>query len=139
MTVKFASVKANLADEEKGEWKPSSKFPGVEFLVSSLQSPAYVLARDLLSQRWARKYRGKPVPLDVRHDEMGKLFAEHILHGWRGFDVEYDPAAAEAALRNREYRELLADIEQCAAEVGEAEVEYLEEAGKNSGAPSASA
>lgn len=139
MTVKFASTRVDLAKESEGEWKPSSRFPGVEFLVSSLQTPAYVLERDLLSQRWAREYRGKPVPLDVRHDKMGQLFAKHILHDWRGFDETYSAELAETSLRDREFRDLLSDVEECAAAVGVAELEFLEDAGKNSATRSASA
>lgn len=137
MTVKFSSAKVDLAKEAAGEWVASRAFPGVEFLVSSIQLPAFVTARDLLFQRWGRKYRGQPVPLDVKHDELGKLVAKHILHGWRGFDEDYSPELAESSLRDREFRELLSDIELCAIQVGEADVQFIEDEAGNSDAPSA--
>ena len=139
MTVKFASAKVDLTKEAEGEWVPSRAFPGVEFRVSSIQLPAFATARDLLFQRWARKYKGQPVPLDVKHDEVGKLVAKHILHGWRGFDEEYTPELADKSLRDREYRDLLSDVELCAASVGEANVQFVEDELGNSGAPSADA
>lgn len=139
MTVKFSSAKVDLTKEAEGEWVPSRMFPGVEFRVCSIQLPAFVTARDVLFQRWARKYKGQPVPLDVKHDDLGRLVAKHILHGWRGFDEEYSPELAEKSLRDREYRELLSDIELCASQVGEANVQFTEDEAGNSGAPSANA
>lgn len=137
MTVKFASAKVDLTKEAEGEWVPSRAFPGVEFQVSSIQLPAFATARDMLFQRWARKFKGQPVPLDVKHDELGKLVAKHILHNWRGFDEEYSPELADKALRDREYRDLLGDIELCAAQVGEANVQFVEDEAGNFVAPSA--
>lgn len=138
MTVKFASAKVNLANEADGEWVPSRMFPGVEFRVSSIQLPAFTTARDLLFQRWARKYKSQPVPVDVKHDELGRLVAKYILHDWRGFDEPYSPELAEKSLRDREYRDLLSDIELCASQVGEANVQFVEDEAGNSVAPSAS-
>ncbi len=138
MTIKLSSAKVDLTKEDQGEWMPAADLPGVEFLVSSLQTPAFVTARDLLLQRWARKYRGQPVPVDVRHDEMGKLVAKHILHGWRGFDEEYSAEKGEATLRDRSFRTVLSAVELCAAQVGEANIAFVEEASGNSAAPSAS-
>lgn len=137
MTVKFASAKVDLTKEADGEWVPSRMFPGVEFLVSSIQLPSFATARDFLFQRWARKYKGQPVPLDIKHDELGKLVAKHILHGWRGFDEEYSADLADKSLRSREYRDLLSDIELCASQVGEANVQFIEDEAGNSSAPSA--
>lgn len=137
--VKFASARVDLTDEAKGEWVPSRAFPGVEFLVSSIQLPSFVTARDLLLQRLARKYKGLPVPLDVKHAELGQLVAKHILHGWRGFDEEYTPELAVSSLRDREFRDLLSDVELCAASVGEANVQFVEDELGNFGAPSADA
>jgi len=131
MTVKFASTKVDLSKEAAGEWVPSRAFPGVEFQVSSIQLPAFVTARDMLFQRWARKYKGQPVPLDVKHDELGKLVAKHILHSWRGFDEEYTPELAESSLRDREFRDLLSDVELCAVQVGEVDVQFVEDESGN--------
>ena len=139
MTIKLSSVKADLAREEKGDWIAYPDWPGVEFNVSSLHLPAYQTARDLLLQRLARKYQRKPTPRTEMTVEHGKLYAEHILHGWRGLDVEYSPETAREILSNPEYRNVVAAIEWCAAQVSDVALEFVEEAGKNSARPSAGA
>jgi hypothetical protein len=139
MTVKLSSVAADLAAEEVGEWTASPTFPGVEYLVSSLNKPAYVTARDLSLQRLARRYKGKPPPSAEITAEAGKLYCRHILHGWRGFDVPYAPEKALEILCDPAYRAVLQDVEWCASQVGQAEIEFVEDATKNSDAPSATA
>lgn len=136
MTVKLSSLRADLEREAKGDWEPYPDWPGVEFNVSSLHLPAYTTARDLLFQRLARTYKKNPVPKDVMVIELGKLYHKHILHGWRGFDVEYSPEAALEHLTNPEYRNVVAAIEYCAAKVSEVDIEFVEDAEKNSEAPS---
>ncbi|MGB3898353.1 MAG: hypothetical protein WA973_07335 [Mesorhizobium sp.] len=137
MTVKLSSLKADLAREEKGDWIEYPDWPGVEFNVSSLHLPAYVAARDLLVQKMAKKHGGKPVPRDEMTVEHGALYAEHILHDWRGLDVEYSPEVARETLTNIEFRNVIAAVEWCAAKMSEVEVEFVEKAGKNSAPPSA--
>jgi hypothetical protein len=139
MTVKLTSIAADLAKEEQGDWIGSPTLPGVEFLVSSLNKPAYVTARDLSLQRLARRYKGKPPPPAEMSAEAGKLYCKHILHGWRGFDVPYSPEKALEILTDPAFRVMLQEVEWCAGQVGQAEVEFIEDAEKNSGAPSATA
>jgi hypothetical protein len=139
MTIKLSSLKADLAREEKGDWIEYPDWPGVEFNVSSLHLPAYTIARDLMYQRLARIYKKKPVPREVTTLELGKLFHAHILHGWRGLDVSYSPDTALETLSNPEYRNVVAAIEWCAAKVSDIDIEFVEEAEKNSARPSAGA
>lgn len=138
MTIKLASLKADLELEAKGEWVDYPEWPGVAFNVSSLNTPAYATARDLLVQRMARKHRGKTPPIDVMTTEAGKVYCKHILHGWRGLDVEYDPETALATLSDPAYRDVVAAVEWCAGQVARRDVEFVEAASKNSDAPSAS-
>ncbi len=89
MTVKLASLKANLEREAAGDWIEYPDWPGVAFCVKSLHSPSYVTARDLMLQRQARKNKARAPPADVIAVEAGKIYSQHILLGWRGLDVEY--------------------------------------------------
>ena len=137
MTIKLASLKADLTAEEKGEWIEYPDWPGVAFNVSSLHLPAYVTARDLMLQRQSRKSKGKPIPADVLAHEGGTIYAKHILHGWRGLDVEYSPEVAVQTLTDPAYRAVRIAVEWCAGQVAQVEAEFIEEAEKNSAAPSA--
>ncbi len=137
MTVKLNSIKADLTRETKGDWVEYPDWPGVSFNVSSLLLPAYRIDRELLGQRLSRQYKGKPIPPEVATTEVGKLYHKHILHGWRGFDVEYSRDAAGEMLPDPEYRNLVAAIEWCSAKVSDVDVEFIEDAAKNSERPSA--
>ncbi|ODA94989.1 hypothetical protein BFX40_20390 [Mesorhizobium sp. SEMIA 3007] len=137
MTIKLSSVKADLSREEKGDWIPSPDFPGVEFNVSSLHLPAYQTALTLMEQRLARAYKGVPVPPHIRTVEVGKLLHKHILHDWRGFDEPYSEEVASGMMCEPEGRNFIAAVQNCAAMVSLTDVEFVEEAGKNSSRPSA--
>jgi hypothetical protein len=141
LTVKLASLKANLTAETQGEWEdstiPSLAAEGVAYLVRSLNEPSYHAARAALLQRFARKHGKNPVPADELSTEFGRLYAKHILLGWRGLDVEFSPSVAAETLGDPAYREIVADIEACAAQVGRAKIEFVEDAAKNSEPPSA--
>ncbi|MDI6026716.1 hypothetical protein QBK99_10990 [Corticibacterium sp. UT-5YL-CI-8] len=139
MTIKLSSLKADLAREAKGDWIEFPDWPGVEFNVSSLLLPAYTTARDLLMQRLTRQSKGKPIARDLMTSEIGKLYAKHILHGWRGLDVEYSPDAAAETLADPEYRAVVAAVEWCASKVSDIDIQFVEDAGKNSDKPSATA
>ncbi|AMS41156.1 hypothetical protein [Aminobacter aminovorans] len=136
MTIKLSSLKADLAREEKGDWIEYPDWPDVAFNVSSLHLPAFVTARDLLLQRMAKKHGRKSVPREEMTAEFGKLYAEHILHDWRGIDVEYSPDAARDILSNPEYRNVVAAVEWCAAKVSDVDIQFVETASKNSARPS---
>jgi hypothetical protein len=137
--VKLASLKADTQREIEGEWIPYPKWEGVRFNVSSLHSPAYETARDLLLQQFAKKYQGAPVPPVERDVEFGKLYCRHILHGWDGLDVEYSSEVALETLSDPEYRDVVTAVEYCAGQVAKREVEFVEVAIKNSARPSAGA
>ncbi len=137
MTVKLESLKADLELESEGEWIDYPDWPGASFYVRSLETPAYKIARDMLVQKLVRRFKGKPIPPEVTSKEYGRLYAEHILRGWRGFDAKYTPDVAMQTLTDPAYRKMVAAVEWCAAQVGDAEVEFVEDAEKNSGQPSA--
>jgi hypothetical protein len=139
MTVKLSSVKADLAREAKGDWVDFPDWPGVAFKVSSLLLPAYRIDRDLLGQRLARQHKGKPIPPDVLTTEVGKLYQKHILHDWRGFDQAYSKELAGEMLVDPEYRAIVSAIEWCAAKIADIDVEFIEDAAKNSERPSETA
>lgn len=139
MTVKLSSLKADLAREEKGDWIEYPDWPGVEFNVSSLHLPTYQVARDLLFKRLAKQFKKASVPASVMTTELGKLYAKHILHGWRGLDVVYSAEVATEILSDPEYRNVVAAVEYCASTVSETDVEFVEDEVKNSEKPSATA
>lgn len=139
MTVKLASLKADLQREVKGDWVEYPDWPGVSFNVSSLHLPAYQTQRDLLFQKLGRIHKGKPIPRDVLTKEVGALYAKHILHDWKGLDVEYSAEKAAEVLTNPEFRNVVAAVEWCAGKLSEVEAEFIEDAEKNSVAPSAAA
>ena len=139
MTVKLASLKADLAREEKGDWIEFPDWPGVEFNVSSLHLPAYQTARDILFKRLARQYKKTAIPSSVMTTEIGKLYAKHILHGWRGLDVAFSADKALEILSDPEYRNVVAAVEFCAGRVSETDIEFIEDEVGNSAKPSAAA
>lgn len=139
MTVKLESLKADLDREVKGDWIEFPDWPGVAFNVSSLLIPQYATARDLLMQRLSRPHKGKLIPREIVTTELGKLYAKHILHGWRGLDVEYSAEKAMETLSDPKFRNVVAAVEYCAGQVSQVDIEFVEEEAKNSKRPSAAA
>jgi hypothetical protein len=140
MVVKLASLKADLDLEEKGEWQQALEIipdTDVWFRVSSINLPAYTMARDLLQQRWARVYKKTPVPDNIINAEIGHLFAIHLLHEWKGFDVPYSPETAIELLSDPANRTMIKAVETCASQVAQIEIEFVGKEAKNSGTPSA--
>lgn len=131
MTLKLASLKADLAREEKGDWIEYPEWPGVEFNVSSVHKPAYVTERDLLLQKLARKYKGKPIPAEVSTPMVGKLYCKHLLHGWRGLDAAYTPETALETLSDPAYRNVVNAVVWCAEQISTVDAEFVEEEEKN--------
>lgn len=131
MTVKLSSLKADLERETTGDWVSFPDWPGVDFNVSSLHLPAYQTARDILFKRLQKTYKGSPIPQAVMTTEMGKLYAKHILHDWRGLDVEYSQQSAAEILADPAYRNIVAAIEFCAGTISATDIEFVEEAAKN--------
>jgi hypothetical protein len=136
-TVKLASLRADSALERAGDWVDAMSIPGVSFKVRSINYPPYTVARDMLFQRLRRKYGAKPTPQDVMTSELGKLYAQHILLDWKGFDEPYSAENAMQVLSDPEFRDVISAVELAAGGVGQAEIEFVEETAKNSEAPSA--
>lgn len=137
MTVKLASIRADLEAEAKGEWIGYPEWPGVEFNVRSLHYPPYATARDLLIQKLTRQNRGVMPSAEKMAPEVGRLYCKHILFGWRGLDEEYTPDKALEVLCDPGYRKVVDAVEWCAGKVAQRDVEFVEDQSKNSAAPSA--
>ncbi|GAB5506684.1 MAG: hypothetical protein Rhirs2KO_18470 [Rhizobiaceae bacterium] len=135
MTIKLSSLKVDLEREQQGDWIDYPEWPGVRFNVSSINKPAYMTARDVLMARLVRKHK-KNVPPEVMTSEFGRLYAEHLLHGWEGLDEEYTPERARTVLTDPSYREVVKAVEWCAGQVAQVDAEFVEDAAKNSGQPS---
>jgi len=131
MAIKLASVKVDLAQEAAGTWVDYPDFPGVSFLVSSTDLPAYKTARSAVLTRYARKHGGALL-LDDTAPELTPLYAKHLLHGWRGFDVEYSPAVAAETLSDPAFRAVAAAVLWCAGSVADVNAEFTADMGKNS-------
>lgn len=138
MTVKFSSLKANLARENDGDWVPATSLPGVKFRVRALTYAPFVAKRDTAMRKLARQY-GEDTPPDVIQSELGRLLAEEILLDWSGFDIAYSADAALEALEDPAFRDLRAAVEDCAIRLASVKVEFVEEQGKNSAKRSAHA
>jgi hypothetical protein len=133
--IKLASLKADLSREEDGEWIDVAEWPGVALNVRSIHSADYRTARDLLAQRLTRKL-GR-LPTSVEQDaEMPKLYARHLLRGWRGLDVEYSEAMAAEIITDPDYYKLVEQVLWASTRVGDQDVEFTQAAIKNSAAPS---
>lgn len=137
MTIKISSVLANVELEKTGEYIDIPEWPGVSLGVRSLELPAYKIALDVLVGRLSRKYRNKSVPPVERDAEVGKLLAKHILFGWKGFSEPYSEEFATEILGSPEGRNLVKQTLWAASQVGESEIEFIEESAKNSPTPSA--
>jgi hypothetical protein len=129
--LKLSSIRADLEREKNGDWVDARSWPGVRFFVSALTKPSYQLKRDALVQRLQRKHKGKPVPTEELAPHLGKLYAEEIVHGWDGIDVSYSPEKALELLTDPTYRELVSEIEYCAATLSSVDADFVEtEVGK---------
>ena len=136
-TIKLASLRVSDQSEEAGTWVDLPDVPGAAVLVRSLDYPPYTLARTVLFQRFSRLYGRKPAPQNEIVPAIGKLYAEHILLGWKGFDVEFSPEEAMLRLSDWTWRKLTTMVEWAAGTLSEAQVEFVEDATKNSAPPSA--
>lgn len=151
MTIKLASLANDLTKEREGEWiepkewpgldpeKPLAvtPLPGVSFHVRSVNYPPYVTARQAALEDLKKDYPDDNVPPEVAATIEGRLAVEHLLLGWKGFDIEYSAAVVSTVLAAEEHRVLRSMIYWCAGRVGKRRVEFVKEAAKNSGAPSA--
>lgn len=131
MAIKLSSVKVDTKKEAEGEWVDITELPGVKLRVRSFAYAPYRTARSIALQRLARRYGRDPVPDPAMNKELAKLYSEHILLGWEGFDVPYTEETARETLSNPEFRVLLDYIDYAANRVGQQEVEFVESAAGN--------
>lgn len=151
MTIKLGSLAADLSKEREGEWiepkewpglnpdRPleQTQLPGVAFLVRSTNYPPYISARQTALEDLKQDYPDDKVPPEVAARIEGQLAVEHLLLGWKGFDIAYSADAVKAILAAEEHRVLRTMIYWCAGRVGKRQVEFVTDAAKNSAAPSA--
>ncbi|MBN9242430.1 MAG: hypothetical protein J0I98_06520 [Mesorhizobium sp.] len=145
MTIKLGSLAADLTKERDGEWvepkewpglnpeKPMemTPLPGVAFHVRSTNYSAYVTARQAALEDLKKNYPDDKVPADVAARIEGQLAVEHLLLGWRGFDIAYSADAVETILAAEEHRVLRSMIYWCAGRVGKRQIEFVKESAKN--------
>lgn len=130
--VRLKSLRADLEREAKGDWIAAPDCGlGVEFLVTSLHTPAYRTARAELQLRLQTRFMGKPIPPEVEDKEFGSLYAKHLLLGWRGFDEPYSSDLAEQMLSDPAWRAITNGVVGSAAELGRAQAEYVDAAAGN--------
>lgn len=151
MTIKLGSLAADLTKEREGEWIEPKEWPGlnpdkplemtqlpdVAFHVRSTNFPAYVTARQAALEDLKKDYPDGKVPPEVAARIEGRLAVEHLLLGWKGFDITYSEDAVKTILAAEEHRVLRTMIYWCAGRVGKRQVEFVTDAIKNSAAPSA--
>lgn len=131
MAVKLGSLKDDIQKEREGDWINIPALPGVKLKSRSFNYPPFKTERELMLQRLGRKYDKDPIPPDVLEVEFGRLYAQHLLLDWGGFDVPYSADVAMQALTDIAHRPLRGHVEYAAARVGKNEVEFTEEAAKN--------
>lgn len=134
MAVKLGSLAANLRRENDGDWIDIPDLPGVSLKVRGGAYGPFQAAKSIVDQRFARKWlaKGDPVPQDIAYKENGKLYADHILLGWAGFDEEFSPGRAYEALTDPAMRAMHDHVRYAMTRVAETEAEFVEDAGKNS-------
>lgn len=131
MKIKLDSLKADLERENAGDWVDIPELPGVRLKVKSFNSPEYRVSRDLAIQRLFKKYGRVSPAAGVVAEEYGKLYADHILLGWEGFDVPFSKEKALELLSDPAFRALQQHVEYAAGKLGEIELEFVEDAVKN--------
>ncbi|MER9471092.1 hypothetical protein [Mesorhizobium sp. M0520] len=145
MTIKLASLSADLSKEREGDWIPvkewhglnpekpfeATPLPGLSFWVRSTLYPDYVTARQDALEKLKQDYPNDKVPADVQARIEGQLSVEHLLLGWKGLDVEYSPDLVATILVAEEHRVMRQMIFWCAGRVGKKKVEFVKAATKN--------
>lgn len=129
--LRLASLKVDLKKQAEGDWIPSPTYVGVSYFVRSLNAKSFTTKRDLLRQRLRRENKGV-IPEKVEYEELGRLFAEELVLGWKGLDAEYTPDLAIEVMTDREYQNVRTDILTACTEVGQSQIEFVEDAQGNS-------
>lgn len=125
------SIKADIVAESDGQMVDIPDWEGVKLGVRSLEYPPYKIELDQLVQRYARRYKGKPVPPDVRDSDVGGLLAKHILFDWEGIQQPYSKEYAKEFLADAGGRNLANKVIWAAGQVAEVEAEFIPDAIKN--------
>lgn len=143
MTIKMSSVLVDRDAESHADWvdgRAATGFDEARFKVCALTKQSYQIKRSKLFKRLNKTFPGRTyeeIGEAITSPQIGAILADEILYGWEGFDVEYSPEVAKEILSNPNARELIAEIEYCAGTRSQIQVEFVEEASKNSGKPSA--
>lgn len=132
MAVKLGSLAVDLKREQEGEWVDIPELPGVKLLVRGFGYGPYQMAKGQIEARWVRKFGRDPVPTEISHRENGKLYADHILLGWDGFDEPYSDERALDVLTDPAFREVHDHIRYAGQKIMQSEAEFVEDAAKNS-------
>lgn len=130
-TTPTAKLSSLIACDD-AEWVDLIDVPGAKMQVRPLDYTPYQIARDTLFQRFGRKYGRKPIPRKELLPALGRLYAEHILVNWEGFDEPYSQGLAAEKLGDWNWRKLISQVEWAASTLSDVNAEFLEDAGKNS-------
>jgi hypothetical protein len=133
MTVKLSSLRADTRRENEGAWVDIPELPGVSLRVRGFSYGPFQAAKSIVLARWARKYGRDPAPPDVEFRENGRLYHDHLLLEWKGFDEPYDPDLASQVLVDPAYRELHEHIRYATNKISQIDTEFVEGAAGNSG------
>lgn len=134
MPIKLSSLAVDLTRETEGDWVDLPDLPGVRLKTRSLHYAPYRVARDSAFVTLSRKH-GKTIPAEASDTVLRKLCADHLLLDWDGFDVPYTHEAALTVLTDPAFREFVSHVLWAAAQVGQAEIAFVESAEKNSPMP----
>jgi hypothetical protein len=137
MAVKLGSLRRDIKKQNDGDWVPFSEYMDPktgeipEFLVRGFNYKPFQIARSNIIAKLTRRYGQKPIDPEESHREEGRIFAQHLLLGWRNAEPPYDRDVAE---------EMLCDIScglqdmirRCAIEVDQMEAQFTSDAAGNS-------
>lgn len=140
MAIKISSLKVDTSKQDLGDWIEYNGWPEpVKFHVRGSDYKPYKTAMSEAFKPLLAKYKKfDRIPELERYRVEGEVIAEHLLLGWDdGIDVKYDNVFGKSVMTDIEYKKVRSAIEFCVMQVGEREVEYIEEAAKNSVALSA--
>jgi hypothetical protein len=142
--MKLKDFRRDLKAEVDGEWNAASELgfddktgKPIELLTRSIHYAPFKMDLRQTQMRLARKY-GDEVPPDVEDMENGRLYATHLLLGWRGIEEPFTPALALEELTRVDARDFRDATVACARVVGKRRAKQVEAIAGNSGGGSAS-
>jgi hypothetical protein len=155
MTIKIASLKVDTKAEAEGEWVDIKEWiglvpdrpwevtatPGLRYRVKSMNDSGYKVARQKAYEALEKNkdtYPDGVIPEEITAAADGKAIVDHILLEWDGFDEPYSKELATTLLCDADGRNFRQMVAFCAAKVGKREIQFMDEAAKNSeGQPTA--